>query len=194
VILILAGLIVVVLGAMLFWLGEREPEYQGRKLSWWIADGNQRSLFAPETAGVREAVRGIGTNALPLLIRRIKSAHLPEKSNLEAKVASASKSAGDVWEHARLEKLRPATDAVWAFWILGEQGSPAIPELVQLVGSTNRATSTLAFAALRGIGNSAVPAFVGFLENTNEEVRIWAKDCLEMLEPEVLRTNGVAGR
>src|SRR6266851_1788528 len=55
--------------AVLFFSPEREPSYQGRSLSQWLEVTGQ---FSPEGTPVDEAIRHIGTNALPCLFRWIR--------------------------------------------------------------------------------------------------------------------------
>ena len=63
------ALFVVVLIAVAVWPGPKEPEYQGKKLSEWLAiyDGTNTTVVAKDQAA--EAVRQIGTNAVPWLIK-----------------------------------------------------------------------------------------------------------------------------
>src|SRR4051812_3891090 len=65
--LLLAGgsVIAAVILAVVFWPGPKEPEYQGKKLGEW---GARHDGPPAETA---TAVRAIGTNALPLLLKWI---------------------------------------------------------------------------------------------------------------------------
>lgn len=83
---VLAACVLVGLGVVPFWPGEREPEYNGKKLSEWlwiigtnsttdrqiINDTTNLASITYELSHVIEAVRAvraIGTNALPFLIR-----------------------------------------------------------------------------------------------------------------------------
>src|SRR6266550_2105761 len=56
-----------------FWRGEREPEYQGRKLSEWLAmygdDEGRGPEWVERNGRAVEAIRRIGTNGLPWLMR-----------------------------------------------------------------------------------------------------------------------------
>jgi hypothetical protein len=76
ILLIVGGMILAIAFAVIVWPGEREPEYQGKKLSEWVG------LYRPGTAGptmspghsyseVRRAVRCMGTNGLRFLVRWI---------------------------------------------------------------------------------------------------------------------------
>src|SRR4051812_47188734 len=67
-VLLLAVLVAIV------WPGEKEPEYQGKKLSYWLEITTHE-----EYVEAREAVRQIGTNALPLLLKWIRYSPWYEK-------------------------------------------------------------------------------------------------------------------
>src|SRR3954453_8434930 len=62
-----AGLLLAVL-VVIVWPGEKEPEYQGKKLSYWIG----RSRNVDTTKEATAAVQQIGTNALPYLLNRME--------------------------------------------------------------------------------------------------------------------------
>jgi hypothetical protein len=76
--LILAAIIVTAVLVMVLLSGEKEPEYQGKKLSEWtglikpFAGNTQISyldLRGRSTEEMEKAIRGMGTNALPCLVR-----------------------------------------------------------------------------------------------------------------------------
>src|SRR5262245_367846 len=67
VVIVVAAVVVAAVMAAVLWPKEREPEYQGKKLSEWINVGSREGP---------EAVQAIGTNALPCLVRWI-SYHEP---------------------------------------------------------------------------------------------------------------------
>src|ERR1043165_424132 len=74
-ILVLAGLIVVVVGL------DREPSYGGRNLSEWVwclAPTAQPSALAE----AEDAIRRIGTNALPCLLKWVEYERPPWKNAL----------------------------------------------------------------------------------------------------------------
>src|SRR5271169_5495899 len=68
-ILLACGLVVVLF--VLVWPREREPEYKGRPLSKWIASYTAKypDESSPEYREAAEAVRQIGTNAIPCLLK-----------------------------------------------------------------------------------------------------------------------------
>ena len=65
--LLVVALVFVLLGA------EREPRFQGKSLSAWLTEGSRKpvgpwvAIAVPATTG--EAVRIMGTNALPFLVK-----------------------------------------------------------------------------------------------------------------------------
>src|SRR4051812_28272249 len=69
--------------AFAFWPGEREPEYQGIKVSdWliihaWAKDGRDRRLQESEAA-----IRHFGTKAIPFIIRDIEYDWTPRRLRL----------------------------------------------------------------------------------------------------------------
>src|SRR6185436_9207850 len=73
----LVAVIVVAIGAVVFWPRPKEPEYQGKKLSEWLEICRYDRLPKYGNPAVPEeqlrvavkAIRQIGTNALPWLMR-----------------------------------------------------------------------------------------------------------------------------
>jgi hypothetical protein len=157
---------VVVAGFVLVWpRGEREPVYQGKKLSWWIT--------TPPSTGTPQgvAIRKIGTNGLPWLLDWAQY----ERPTWERKVTSVSRSL-----HVNYQPGAKKAELAKAAWlglqILGRQASPAIPELVRMTG--NRHLAMQALETMRFIGPAAVPALMGALTNRDAMVRVKAAGCI----------------
>jgi hypothetical protein len=192
VILILAALIVVVLGALLLWPGAREPEYQGKTLSEWLikcgpAGGGYK--IDPQTGHLMwdnpeaaAAVRHIGTNALPWLLRWLHY-RMPT---------------GNALFYVALSKLSPRNNhfdpyvlpdslGERGFAVLGPQAASAVPQLARLVGEPRdkkfawRAVNCLAF-----IGEAGVPELRKALNNPDVKWRAWVTNSVEAFAPEVL--------
>jgi hypothetical protein len=144
VMLILVGCAVVAAVAFLMWSpGEQEPVYRGKRLSEWIA--GEGAVSREVVLGVTEredivrmnAVRHIGTNAVPFLVKWIESAEIPERSRIQLLVMRANRGAGQALEDFRLRNLKRAADAEWAFTVLWYDGRAALPDLIRLSESTN---------------------------------------------------------
>ena len=71
----LAAVVVAAIMVIAFWPGAREPEYQGKKLSEWLepyaAAATTPDSILKSDSDV-QAVRHIGTNALPFLVKWIR--------------------------------------------------------------------------------------------------------------------------
>jgi hypothetical protein len=164
ILLVVAACGVLVVVAALMWPREREPVYQGKKLSEWIqGEGAVMREYVPgvtERADAvrRDAVRHIGTNALPFLLKWIVAADVPERSKLQVLVARTSRRAGQVWDDIQSRKLRRAYDAGWAFDVLGYDARAALPDLIWLLRSTNRWVSYLAKLARGSVETAVVVA------------------------------------
>jgi hypothetical protein len=148
--------------ATLVWPGEREPEYQGKKLSWWIRGSQMRGGIFPH-AERGEAVRQIGTNGLPFLVRWIECGNAPRRTKIDAAITKANGSLGAAWAKFRSRKLTRANDAVWAFSVLGNDARPAIPELIKLAHNTNRSVALSALLALDGVAQGDTKGMLGWL-------------------------------
>src|ERR1700722_2327691 len=137
-------LAILLIGVLVIYLVQpKEPEYQGRKLSTWIrvyqeqqkssADLNlaDPNRAVPMTAAER-AIKEIGTNALPTLLRWLQI----RDSTLKTKLNS-------LLERQSFIKLRypPASRmqdmAIAGLRILGTNALPAVPNLTQFVRSAD---------------------------------------------------------
>jgi len=191
--------VVVVAAVVWLWPREKDPEYQGKKLSEWI-DGYQP--FSPEdlSLGYEQptavAIRAIGTNGLPFLIKCIKIENLPAQTKIDTavmKIVSVNAWAFDAYHQLRWGKTFRGPKAIWAFEVLGPQASPAIPELAKIAAGNNEGIGWQATQALRVIGKDAVPVLLRLTADAKASVRSSATDGLLDLAPEVLREHEAAG-
>lgn len=131
--ILLTVLILAVLGGMIqiaLRPRETEPVYQGRKLSFWLSDYLPGAKASPEQLQRDSAaVREIGTNAIPVLLRWISAKDGPLKHKIIVWI----------YEHPRVPfRVESAVDkqmmAASAFSILGRlQATSAVPALVEIV-------------------------------------------------------------
>src|SRR5215467_6522715 len=108
------------LGALVFaFTTTSEPTYQGRSLSYWLAP--------PRTARTETAVKAIGTNAIPFLIRWIKYEPPPWRK----KYADLAMK----YRYYNLYRVLygEGGKAMEGFLILTTNATPSIPALVNIM-------------------------------------------------------------
>jgi hypothetical protein len=152
----LAACVLVGIGVVAFWPGEREPEYNGKKLSEWLgesmkADGDNA-----------EAVRAIGTNALPYLVRWLDFERPQWQYEL---IKLGRKGSPRIWNKYFVNDNVRMNNAIWAFDNLGAQAGPAIPGLVRLMKTGRTNVAGTAAYVLGGIGEQATPFLLDVLTN-----------------------------
>lgn len=165
-----------------------EPEYQGKSLGSWLA--RAESLWRCESdstasgvaqAQIDDALRQIGTNALPALLTMLQAKDSPLKQQVVS------------WSHAYPHcPIHPASAevsharALLGFKILGPTAGPAVPALIELVLHGEDETAMLAARALARIGvaaTNAVPALVRNLSHQDIAVRSTATNALKRIDP-----------
>jgi hypothetical protein len=159
---------VVVLG-IAFWPGEKEPEYKGKKLSEWLdpsADGR------PENG---EAVRAIGTNGVPFLLKWIEYKDARWRQKIQVIYAGHPGWMGCTFavKHFSLERWKKEQMAQSGFAMLGEQARESVPELSRIAQGPSADKANLAIYSLAMVGKSALPPMLAILAKTNEPA--WRK-------------------
>jgi len=158
-ILLLAFAVVTV--ALVVWFVSRpnEPEYRGKKLSQWIAICRQGPYEGTVTDEAYEAIRQIGTNAIPYLMRELQASEYPWE-NLERWLIyrwDAKLRLPTMWERRENARI--------GFEVLGTRATSAIPALLELCAATNLVSAVPTLAA---IGDTNVlPMLVSWLTNSN---------------------------
>jgi hypothetical protein len=177
--LLLAALLVLGIAAIILgiaYLGSpREPSYEGKTLSAWIAPFCRQTttnLDAPagpqhfeELQPTRRAVSQIGTNALPFLIARLnhrESAFHRSLRELSGKQPLLGLRLNDP-RGARIRAIR-------ALAILGPAARPAIPSLVAQL--PDPILSEHAVYALSGMGPDGIRALIDHLTNAAPSGRV----------------------
>jgi len=164
--------------AVAFWPEPKEPEYNGKKLSEWLHDeplfvpiqGRQRAWMKTQSA---EAVRHIGTNALPFLLRWIRENQREPGTREEAfRLANRYRLwrfGGDMLLEAIDGRELRGGRALEGFRILGEEGGSAVPDLLQMATGSNEWTARAAIAGLGYAGLRALPPLM--IMATNKSFR-----------------------
>lgn len=167
----------------------REPTYNGKKLSEWVAMHSWREdavNYEAEREQAGHAIRQIGTNAIPFLLawsEYPKSAWRPKVYKIVRRmpqfIAKPIESVIDE-EHATHKRIA----AAGAFKALGVLGAPAIPELSgRITGTNNRGRRSTAILALSYLGPDAVPTFISALSDPKQTLdsRGYLLLCVESL-------------
>ncbi len=148
----IAALVLATLGVLLWILlspGEREPVYQGKTLTYWLSDFWPGRNPTPEKLEQDKlAVRQIGTNAIPILLKWISAKDDPVKQKMVTWISRHP------WVPFHLESsVDKNMLAVSGFGILGKsQTGVAVPALVEIVrtagGSKTSGYDNITFAIM----------------------------------------------
>ena len=143
-------------------LSPREPFYQGKRLSQWL-QGYTAGTESPE---IDEAVRNIGTNAIPTLLRALRV-----KGSATRKTISLPPLVRVDLEFVDIQNMQ----AQKGFEALGVEARAAVPALIEIYEQNICLSSqTGAAAALAAIGpeaKSAIPSLILNTTNTSPAVR-----------------------
>ena len=168
---------------------EPEPVYKGKPLSRWLLDVT--ATGGPEgLENAREAMRHMGTNALPTLLRMLQVKDSPLKAalvrlNYEQRIMNFRINSDVGWNHA----------GIVGFSILGTNAQSAVPALIEMLNQNNsRQSAIYVIGALSCIGPSAkgaVPALLRFATNADPVVRSSAAITIRQIDPEAAAKTGV---
>jgi hypothetical protein len=154
--LILAACLAII-GALAFALAKpTEPTYKGHTLSYWV----QTSDYNDEA---ETAIKAIGTNAIPVLIRWIS--YDPPQWRKKLSLAAVNYNRPNLVGFF----IGPEVDkAVTGFRILGTNAAPALPALVNLIrDSPDHESSPAAIWTLGLFGEQALPYLTNELSGTD---------------------------
>lgn len=163
-------------GASLYYflMWAKEPSYQGKSLSVWLVD--LRWAGAAKNDRAVEAIRQIGTNGLPHLLRLLRSHNSSVRRDLRA------------WlQKLPFLKIAPPSQvdfrwqAACAFKVLGPLAKPAMPELAKLL--KRRINPGYVTTALAAVGPDSVPILRETLAGDDHQIRICAATALGTLGP-----------
>jgi hypothetical protein len=168
--------VLLALAGVAAWLGlrEREPVYQGHRLSFWL-----EILMTPSHADDRvaqEAIRHIGTNALPVLIEKLQA----QDTWLEQLMLTWAKNHKFIPFHFKSAYER-RNEALCGYKALGPLASGQVPSLIDML--THDPSPDVRYAAASALGcigpgaRLAVPALLHATKDTDGYVRrcaFWA--------------------
>jgi hypothetical protein len=166
---------------------DAEPSHNGRLLSEWLADVHASSgvdvVGAPNPP--EEAIRAIGTNAIPTLLKWISYEPSPSERSSETGAEVPR------WRRHTLSTKELADSTQSVFGILGVLARPAIPELTRLARtSSDPERAERCAVSLAAIGPEAIPSLVALATNGPASTRRAGAFGLEYFsrKPEGVRT------
>ena len=151
--------------AVCFVQSGEEPRYGGHGLTYWLEANSYKEGVS--RADAQHALRQIGTNALPFLMRDLAA----RPGNWELKLSAVKRFMGLAVVDQHRAK---AAHAALAFQTLGEQAAPSIGSLNEMFYSSAIVDRYFPAAALAGIGAPALPVFMTALTNKNPPVQVAA--------------------
>jgi hypothetical protein len=184
--------LLVILAGVSVWQGlrEREPLYEGKRLSSWLQAYRLCGLAGVETWQVRaeqqmadEAVRKAGTNALPTLLRMLRA----KDSALKVKLMGLAQR-----QHFIRITYTPAEElnyqASCAFGVLRAKGQSAVPALMEIADKNiSHDSQWYAITALAFVGMSAkevIPSLSRWAIDADSRVRLYAVNALGEIRAE----------
>src|SRR6267154_2773396 len=158
--LVMLGVLVVAVLVAVF-SSEREPEYQGKRLSEWVIEYGiwQFTDSAPPPEEVVNAIGHIGKNARPYLVKWI-SYETP------------------VWKDKLYRVLKPVFGDRKVSWHLSEWN-----EYLRSVGAIH---ILMEFHLEPDIAREAIPALLRMLKNPDVHKRVAATNALRQIDPQAL--------
>ena len=191
ILIILAASVFGGIGLAAFWPGEREPEYNGKKLSEWLNQSSNREWDESNSHTSKEiaAVRIIGTNALDCLTKWV-TYRPPMWVNTCARTFDKLPQRFQnrrimLWFYELQYHRRQL--ALRGFVILGAEGAVAVPKLLEVLKTTTSSQDqTAVLICLRAIGpaaRAALPYLKELAASTNQSLATQANGVISEISP-----------
>ena len=174
--LLLAGVI-----GFLVWRAPRprEPVFEGRTLTSWLdhhvaSSAASPSYGSPGWKKADEAIRHIGTNAIPTLLTMIRAQDRPP---LVLKLMETARHLG--WMRIGYQyAMTRHEEAEYAFEMLGTNAASAVPGLIRIyeqnISPSSQRCAALALGHVGRGAQAALPALIRGFTHTNDDVRFYA--------------------
>ncbi|MDB6122230.1 MAG: repeat protein [Pedosphaera sp.] len=186
------ALLLVVIATGLIWLvlHGREPVYQGKSLTAWCDQYGSNHWSANQTIGkeAETAIRNIGTNALPFLMKMMSAQESALKIKLLTHIPKSWRTRLHLpgvndYKHELAERRRRGAHGLVA---LGAVAEPTVPALIAQLQDKEPDVRYVAVFALRSLGpiaKDALPALITCLNDPEFTVKDDAVLGLGTLEP-----------
>ena len=178
---ILTGLLLLSVVGWLAWRasGPREPVFEARTLTSWLDHHVASSAASPPYGSpgwkkADEALRRIGTNAIPMLLEMISAKDRPP---IIRKLLETARSMG--WTRTNYRyAVTKHEEAEYAFELLRTNAASAVPGLIRIyeenVSASSQRCAALALGHIGRGAKAALPALIRRFTHTNGEVRFYA--------------------
>jgi len=178
--ILIALLLASVLGLVIWQAsGPPEPVFEGRPLTSWLDHHVASSAASPpyNSPGWKkadEALRTIGTNAIPTLLKMIRAKDPPP---LVLKLLETGRRYRLTRINYRYAMPRHE-EAEYAFQVLGTNAGSAVPGLISIyeenVSPSSQMSAALALGHIGREAQAALPALIRRFTHTNADVRFYA--------------------
>jgi len=164
----------VALTALVLFASTREPRYHGRALSQWLAIESD-SLFVKTVGNVEaeDAVRHIGTNALPYLVRWLDAENC-WRTKLHDGIQRWPRPLQPHFLMQSLQHCQRHEHAVAGFFVLRSEAAPVIPQLQRLARKSKgpqHINRQFVIPCLGRLGTAARPALAELMRDPDPTVR-----------------------
>jgi hypothetical protein len=168
--LLIAGVLLITIGVFV-WGREREPEYQGKPLRYWI-HGTSSGMW--EEAGITESpeevLRKMGPEVVPWLVRWLQA-----RDGQPSKLLSDTRDKLPYWIREHLPETESADELNWlglrGLHHLGPAAHEALPTLEETLHDADVEKRVRAAYILADMGYQGLPALVGGMRSRNREIR-----------------------
>jgi hypothetical protein len=187
--------LLVLVAATVLWRATRpdEPIYEEKPLTRWLESHVPNSsadppFNSPGWKKADEALRHIGTNAIPTLLRMVRAKDPPQ---VILKLIDAAQQRGLAKQRYRRAYQRNE-EGEYAFEVLGTNAVAAVPELIAIyqanVSPSSQRCAALALGHIGRPAAAAIPVLLNDFTHTNGEVRFYAVSALYHIggEPSVV--------
>ena len=176
------GCAIVILFSILTGLPPSEPEYDGKKLSYWLSWTHNESLPENERVEIARAITTIGTNNMKLLLKWFREPEpayelpwyrrLAESALTKLRLIHVNVSIPE-------PRFRPSHPemALWVFNEFPSVARTAIPAFTNMVSDRDLTVKGRATLILGNIGKDAIPALIPMLSSpdaTNRSLAAFA--------------------